>query len=785
MSSPTSALRSARSAAALLVLGCVVATFWRAIPGDLVFFQRDILGYWHPHVDVFVRAIRAGDVPLWNAYVGFGTPLLADPNFQWLYPPTWLVLLIPPADYYRLFVLGHSAFAGVGTLVLARRMGLPMGPAALAGGVFAVSGPLLSAASLFHHYAGAAWMPWVLAAFVALRQKPSPGAALGMAVAMVGQLLAGSADMCLMTALLGLGWLVAHERGPAPRAPWRGFARWLAVAVLAGGAVASFQWIPALSMVGDGARGLLSLEERARWSVHPAGLVDVFVPRLLSQMPWSAEARGVLLEGREPLLTSMFLGAPALGLAALGAFSPSRWRGFVLAAFGSTLLLSLGRFTPVFALVHAAPPLSLLRYPAKYLLPLALAWALLVGLGGAAWLERWDERQRRAGHRALWALVALGVALGAVALVALSPAALGGLVDPSATGPLRSLQWVVSVEIVLVGLTAAVFWKRARKPGTERRLDGVLAFVVLGDLVLAGQGINALAPRDLVESRPPVVAALPEGSRVHVAGLTDAQTAALFARSELKTLGRLGSALVTFETLKPPLSARYGLFGSVEDDFTGLTPLLQNALALVVIGREDWPVGRQGLRLAGVDYVVDVGRGLQDLDEVARFDSSLGVPVRVLQVRKARPRVYVVEGVRIVPDLESVETLITRTDLETEAVLSPGSSPREATPGFVATATIEERHTNRLVIKASTNRPGLLVVVEAYRDGWTATVDGDSTPVLRANGLFRGVALEPGTHRIEMTYRPSSVFTGAIVGSLGLLGLGALAFVARRRREGS
>ena len=783
MSSPTSDSRSALGPAALLVLACVVATLWRALPGDLVFFQRDILAYWLPHIDVFVRAVRAGDLPLWNAHVGFGTPLLADPNFELLYPPTWLVLLIPPPDYYRLFVVGHAVLAGLGTILLARRLGLPMRASAVAGGVYAVSGPLLSAASLFHHYAGAAWMPWVLTAFVALRLHPSARTALAMSLAVIGQLLAGSADLSLMTALLGLGWLAWHELDGAPAPPRGRFAGWLAAAMVVGVAVCCLQWIPTLGLVSEGARSSLALEARTRWSIHPAGLLDLFAPRLFGRLPLAQEARSVLFEGREPLLASMFLGVAALGLAVLGAWSSrSRWRGYALSAFGGALLLSLGRFTPVFALVHAILPLSLIRYPAKYLLPLALAWALLVGLGCAVWLERWEAPQRRGARWALASLLVLAAVLAFAGLALQWP----GLVrveplDRSWLEPLQRLRVVLFAEAALAVLVALVVWLRSRAPVTTARLNGALALLVLGDLVLAGQGINPLAPRALVETPPRVVSALPAGARIHVARLTDTQTAALYAESPLRSLGRLGSALVALETLRPPLGARFGLFGSIDDDFTGLAPVLQNALALVVVAHEDWPVGRQGLRLGGVDYVVDVGRNLAGLDEVARFDSSLGAPLRVLRVRETQPRAYVVEGVRIVRDAEAVETLITRTDLKREAVISDGLLARPAAEGFVGTARIVERRTNRLVIEASANRPGLLVVLEAHREGWTATVDGAPAPLLRTNALFRGVPLAAGRHRIEMSYLPRSVVRGAVLSALGLAGLVALAFLARRR----
>jgi hypothetical protein len=764
-----------------VVLAAVVSTLWRALPGDLVFFQRDILNYWLPHIHVFLRAVRGGDLPLWNANVGFGAPLLADPNFALLYPPTWLVLLIPPPDYYRLFVLGHAVFGGLGAVLFARRLGLATGPAAIAGGVYAVSGPLLSAASVFHHYAGAAWMPWVLAAFVSLRLRPSPRTTLALSLTVAGQLLAGSADLCMMTALFGLGWLGWHEFGEE-RSSRTSFARWLVIGLAIGAAVGSVQWIPAAGLLAEGARGALPLEARTSWSVHPAGLLELFAPRLLGRLPLGPETRLLLFEGREPLFASMFLGVPALGLAILGArASRSRWRGYVLSALGGALLLALGRFTPVFALAHALPPFSLIRYPAKYLLPLALAWALLVGLGSAVWLERWEARERGRARWAMGTLAALAVVLALGGSALWWPRRLGaGLLDPSWLDPLPRLQVVLFAEAAVAALVVLVLWLRSRRPLPAPGQSAIMAILVLGDLVAAGQGVNPLAPRALVETTPPLVAALPEGARIHVAAMSEEQTAALFAQSSLRSLGTVGSALVAFEALAPPLGARFGLYGSFDDDFTGLAPPVQIALAVIVKSHEDWPVGRRGLRLGGVEYVVDAGRNLAGYEEIDRLDSSLGVPLRVLSVRGTRPRAYVVEGVRVVPDSDTVETLITRADFEREALVAAGTAARTPGEGFAGRAAVVERETNRLVIEASANRPGMLVVLEAWRRGWTATVDGEPAPLLRANALFRGVPLPAGRHRVEMSYVPHGLIWGAGLGALGLTGLLVLGVLACR-----
>jgi hypothetical protein len=76
--------------------------------------------------------------------------------------------------------------------------------------------------------------------------------------------------------------------------------------------------------------------------------------------------------------------------------------------------------------------------------------------------------------------------------------------------------------------------------------------------------------------------------------------------------------------------------------------------------------------------------------------------------------------------------------------------PGEAQPGESVTTVsfADERQT--YAIEAIS--PGLLVVADAWYPGWRATVDGRPAEILRANLLYRAVALEPGRHEVTFEY---------------------------------
>ena len=56
--------------------------------------------------------------------------------------------------------------------------------------------------------------------------------------------------------------------------------------------------------------------------------------------------------------------------------------------------------------------------------------------------------------------------------------------------------------------------------------------------------------------------------------------------------------------------------------------------------------------------------------------------------------------------------------------------------------------------------PGWLVLADVWYPGWTCTVDGQPVDVLRADYVFRAVAIPAGEHRLTFTFAPRSYAIG-------------------------
>jgi uncharacterized membrane protein YfhO len=50
-----------------------------------------------------------------------------------------------------------------------------------------------------------------------------------------------------------------------------------------------------------------------------------------------------------------------------------------------------------------------------------------------------------------------------------------------------------------------------------------------------------------------------------------------------------------------------------------------------------------------------------------------------------------------------------------------------------------------------------------YKNGWTATIDGKTTPILRVNYTLRGLQIPAGKHTVEFKFEPQVVKTGSTI----------------------
>ena len=110
--------------------------------------------------------------------------------------------------------------------------------------------------------------------------------------------------------------------------------------------------------------------------------------------------------------------------------------------------------------------------------------------------------------------------------------------------------------------------------------------------------------------------------------------------------------------------------------------------------------------------------------------------------------------------------------LVSEKIAGTTPSPTSAT----SEASITQYAPKHITVKTRSTAPGILLLNDRWHPDWKVTVDGQSTPLLRANFLMRGVSVAAGEHTVEYRFDPphQTLWVSFAAVATGLLLVGIL-----------
>jgi hypothetical protein len=493
----TPAVPGASLGAALVLLGVAVVYFWPLVSGSQS-LGGDYAAYYYPFAQTLARALRQGELPLWNPYIAAGYHHLANPQTQVFYLPGWVLALFASGgrlSYHatELFTLAHYPLAGLFTFMYVRRLGAPPLAALVSGLSFTLSGFLWAQGLHKSMVETAAWLPLVLWALAGLSRSPSLKNALWLALAGAMFFLGGfvplvyiSAPFLAAYALLGLSPGRAWDPGPLPKLGWMALG-----AVLALGLVA-VQLVPTLEISPLSFRQEFDLGFATEDSIWPGYLLSALIP-----LAHRGGARSFSLDELH-----FYVGLVPLLLAGASIASPRRPGFFFwLLAVVLATLLALGEHTPLYGWFwHHLPGMKVIRAPGRFALLIDLGISVLAGLGAARLLAR--PKHETSSLAWLWGL---GLALGLAGGLALQRIKQGSL-DPAAFGLAPDLAGQLTTALVFWGLGLAVlglYWVRSLPGGAV-----VAALAVLLVAQALTFPVNMMwsprSPQSYFETTPPL-----------------------------------------------------------------------------------------------------------------------------------------------------------------------------------------------------------------------------------------------------------------------------------------
>jgi len=710
-------------------------------PGSFL-YGIDVHGGFYHLRGAVGRALAEGRLPVWDPHVVCGAPLLAAMHAGVLYPPTWLAAALSPGLFWTLTAWIHLTLAGAFAFAwLHRGLGLTRGGALVGALLFMLSGFLSSQIFAGHipHVSTVPWMAAVLWRLERFLSGPTLRRGLLLAAPTALMILAGFPHFVLIAAfavLARLGQFILEERPAwAVRARIAGRA---AAAFALAGLLAAPQLLPTLELVGLAQRASVNTYDFVTsYSLPLPHLLTMIVPEALGD-PRQA-----------PTDSSGFVGLAGLALAAVGLLGPHPqrrlWAGLALLG----VLLALGRNTPAFgAFFHLVPGVSLFRVPARYLLLFALGAAPLAALGFER-LRNGDEALRR--HLA-WSAGIAGALLLAVLGFGCTP---GPFLD-------RGLLWAALTLAAVAGLLLALRGRRLRGGGVA------VALGLLMTAELAGHNSRYFdrLPTEGMEWPPEFVSR----ARSHpafpfrIATVTAQQTNAI-GKCQLSGLDHVGG-------YDPMMLRRYTELVNVARG----KPASDVVIAMVLAS--PGPV----FDLLGARWWIVPGPRQEPpgWSTIGQLDSGF-----VYENPKALPRAFLVARSVVIDSSEERLSFLAGKSFDPHRVVvleSPATpSSGGAEDGDVR---IDSMEPGSYSLTARCTTETTLVLSEASYPGWSASIDGKSTPIFRADHLLQAVRLPPGRHEVTFRYRSRFLGLGFALAALGLLAPLAVLAVRRIRKRG-
>lgn len=746
----------------------VVASFWPVLMGRVWVWGLPGMQYF-PWYAATRAAWQVGQLPLWTPSAGGGEPLLAAYQVGALYPFFNLIYqFIPLPQTIGWLAVLHVVWAALGMTVWVRA--LPETTrlsAAVAGLAYGFSGVLLQRIDNFAMLAVAAWTPWMLWAVTRMLAQPSLGRGLVQALVVTLLLLAGHAQWgfyaLLFAGLFALAWVAVQRLGDE-FIPWSwlgGRLLLVSLPMLAAPGLAAAQLLPTAELLADSARSSgLGYDYVVNFSLSPLSLGLFLTPFLLGNpgLGTYLPKGGTLVElqaylGLAPLLISLSAVKRLPMIVRGGDWTPRRG---LMVFFGGVavvgVLIALGGNGPLFPLLYRyVPTFAMFQAPGRWLLVVTLALCALVGLSLPGWR-----------HSVYWTRLSLAGAL---------MAALGGGLG-AALGPTRELRGLAAA-ILTAGVVWALFSGLAllRDRLSVRVFGGALLVLLALDLGWAAVGLR------------PTYAAAFYAARESAPGRTHWPTDWIDAL----TFG------VAFDETAPAGAADpffvndlHALAPRIDDLRQSELPNLPLLDGGQVYGSYN-PLrpGRAATYAALLDEVGSAG--LYAAAAITRDPEGAPVPIRPADTPDLG-RAWVVWQAQWFTDAADVEAALRDPTFTPGAVVYLEGAPVDngaISGGLNGSAAIVEDTPNRVVVRATSNAPGWLVLADTYYPGWRVTVNGEFGEILPANLAFRAVAIPAGESEVVFTYQPRSWALG--VGLSGMAWMGWLVVAAvgyvRRRDE--
>ena len=766
-----------------------VGPFSASIPEPLLRVKNphlsDLVTQFYPWIDL----MRAGDgfLPLWNPYSFCGSPLMANGQTAFLFPLTWLTLILPMAPATLGIALGKLLFCGIFAFLFYRKIGLRE-PASLLGSfTYMFSGHLTA----WLGYPGSFPIVTLPFLFWSIEKYLLGSKRIGLVVLAVayGLLFIGGQPQTGLVISLG-SCLYYAVRVRAERLPLVRSALHLFIAAAAGFCLASPQLLPFLEYMRESAA--FHLRSSLGWKEYPLfTLISWAVPRFFGDL-----RAGNFWGFSSHLGEAVYIGAIPLILATIGAvvWRRSRYYSAIAAVF---ILGVLGLYVePAQRLFSYVPLLSNLDNNKLI---------VLVTFGLTSSAAAGFNEILTGSYRSFWRLWLMAGLIWTAIVVSGFIYFRSSIHDLSLMGfELREIAWSVA----LLALGSGALWAFRSNWIGSTKLAGALLMLTVVDLLYFSMGYYPAFSSEYLRPSSPSLDFLhkrsgesrfmglgsmlpPEVSVLY--RLQDARGYdALTPYRHYKVMGRVDSQIHDLlSRLRSGVPKERGwmsttLFYRSVERYTGTSdPEMIEALRRIDYWSSDIAQLERPnlLSMMGIRYILcQAGDPLPGRAKMRLVHSS---DAEIWENPAVLPKAFISTRPVFAESDEAALDVISDLDFDftRRAVIHAGSENPTSVQGVPGETTelipvrIVSYSSDEVKLAADSPKGGWLVLSDLYFPGWQARVDGKKVPIFPANYLFRGVYVGPGSHHVDFTYRPTSFYAGTVLSLVALITLAGVVLV--------
>lgn len=741
-----------------LILALLVLAFFNtaALGFDVIvlgdFTGSDLLDLHYPFKVALAESFRHFSVPLWLPNLSLGFPLLAEGQTGVFYPLNLLYVFLPTFFALNYSIIITFIIAGVGTYFYCQRLGFSRFSSLVSAIIIVFSAFFVTRAKHLNMIAVAAWVPFLFYFTKRLFEDLKWRWAFIIGTILGIQFLAGHPQMTFFSTFILLLYFVFETWMTGRK---RGFSSVIVTSLLSfvlilvlGLSLSAVQVLPTLELTGQGERTQWTLANASNYPYHPKNLMSFISPYYFGN-PASGTYKEAVTEtgvfwenasyiGLLPLILALYIIGQTLR--SLIPLKPSRSPNspvslrflFFIALALFSLLLMLGRFTPVFGFLwQNIPGFNLFRFPTRFNLFLIFSLAILAGFGAQKLAEK---------------LATLKITRP----------------NKTETEEEFHFSWPLNLEQTQI----------------------FIIIVILVDLFVFGQAYVGKINASKFLKEPESVKIIKEDqSQFRLWSVTQ------YGQSPYQVFGwkKNPESLINIRGAIPPntnLEYRLPSFSDRGWFEGGLSSKKRNDLErwLLNENHDQVTVGKV-LGMFNVKYILTFAQeGGFEMKEKASLDlgKEFGLPLKIFENLQVMPRVYFVPEAKVIRDEEAVLNEFADSKFLPTRTVILEKEPRQIPPSYSGSLddfkknnplSLKKYEPTHIVIEANTRDHGFLVLSDLYYPGWKVKVDGKEKEILPANYTVRAVELTPGQHTIQFSYEPTSFKIGAAISGITVLSL--------------